>query len=322
MLENSLIVDHDQRAVLLDDFPLGSEVQRHDRDLLEIDVLPDVQFGPVGEREHTDRLALLHLAVVEVPQFRTLVLRIPAVLAVTEGVDTLLGPGLLFVATGTTEGGIEAVLVQCLLEPFGLHDVGVLGTAIREGVHVLRHTLGVDVGDQLKAHLLDHLGAKAVHLLELPARVDMQHRERQLAREKGLARQVQHYGRIFADGIQHHRVAELCSDLTNDMDAFRLQLFQMRQFVDHGYSRFADGRPAGRGMGATLTRPQILIRKPLRPKSYRFISTRRRVAKPQKCWVHHPLHSQGKLHAGFGQSINSCLMPKRLARYSPSACTP
>src|SRR3546814_10799521 len=102
----------------------------------------------------------------------------------------------------------------------------------------LFRSLGVDVGDQLKAHLLDHLGAEAVHLLELPAGVDMQHRERQLAREEGLARQVQHYGRIFADGIQHHRVAELCSDLTNDMDAFRLTQFQMRQFVDHGYSRF------------------------------------------------------------------------------------
>ena len=98
-------------------------------------------------------------------------------------------------------------------------------------------TPSADVGDQVQPHLADHLLAETVHLLKFPACIDMQHRKRQLARKKAL-RAVQHHGRILANGIEHHRVAELRSNLANDMDAFRLQLFQMRQFVDHGYSRF------------------------------------------------------------------------------------
>ncbi|MNW05298.1 hypothetical protein D3C71_2015310 [compost metagenome] len=76
----------------------------------------------------------------------------------------------------------------------------------------------------------------------------MHHRKRQFAREEGFARQMQHHGRILADRVQHHRVIELGGHLTNDVDALRLQLFQMRQFVDHGYSREyrSYGRPAGR----------------------------------------------------------------------------
>ncbi len=135
-----------------------------------------------------------------------------------------------------------------------------LRTAVGEGIHVLRHTLWIDVGDQLKAHLLDHLGAEAVHLLEFPACVDVQHRKWQLARKEGFARQMQHHGRILADGIEHHRVTELGGDLADDVDAFRLQLFQMRQFVDHGYSRigrWTAGRPLiGRNSNTALNSNQ------------------------------------------------------------------
>ncbi len=106
-----------------------------------------------------------------------------------------------------------------------------------ERVDALRHTLWVDVGDQVEPHFLDHLVAEAVHLLEFPLGVDVHHRERQLAREESLARQVQHHGGILADRVQHDRVVELGGHLADDMDAFRLQLFQVRQFVDHGYSR-------------------------------------------------------------------------------------
>jgi hypothetical protein len=45
--------------------------------LLEVDVLPHVELGPVGQREHADALARVDLAVVEVPQLGALVLRVP-----------------------------------------------------------------------------------------------------------------------------------------------------------------------------------------------------------------------------------------------------
>ncbi|MNQ56294.1 hypothetical protein D3C85_704140 [compost metagenome] len=125
-----------------------------------------------------------------------------------------------------------------------------------EGVDALGDAFRIDVGDQVQAQLGDHLVAEAVHLLEFPLGVDVHHRERQLAREEGLARQVQHHGGVFTDGVQHHRVIELGGHLADDVDAFRLQLFQMRQFVDHGYSHKTYGlRPAGRERARTIARP-------------------------------------------------------------------
>jgi hypothetical protein len=131
------------------------------------------------------------------------------------------------------------MLVQRLLEALGFHDIGVLGTAVGEGVDALRHAIRVDVGNQIQAHFLDHLVAKTIHLLEFPARVHVHDRKRQLARKESLARQMQHHGRILADRVQHHRIIKLGGDLADDVDAFRLQLFQMRQFIDHGCSRIA-----------------------------------------------------------------------------------
>src|SRR5690606_998880 len=129
----------------------------------------------------------------------------------------------------------------------GLHDVGVFGTAVGERVDPLRHAIRVDVSDQVQAQLGNHLVAKAVHLLEFPLGIDMHDRKRQLAREKSLACKVQHHGGVFTDRVQHHRVIELGGHLADDVDAFRLQLFQVRQFVDHGYSRkLSYERPAGR----------------------------------------------------------------------------
>ena len=254
VLEDALVVDHDQSTVLLDDFAFGGEVQRHDWNLFQIDVLPDVQLGPIRQREDADGFALLHFAVIDIPQFGALILRVPAMLAVAEGIDTLLRPRFFFVAACATKGGIEAMLVERLLETLGLHDVGVLGTAVGEGVDALSHTVRVDVSDQVEVHLGDHLFAETVHFLEFPASVDVHDRKWQAAGEKRLTCQMQHHGGVFADGIEHHRIIELGGHLTNDVDAFRLQLFQMRQFIDHSYSRIGRWTAAGRNEGATLAR--------------------------------------------------------------------
>src|SRR5258708_9890701 len=46
------------------------EIQRHNRDILHVDILPDVQFRPVGEWEDADRFALVDAGVVQTPQLR------------------------------------------------------------------------------------------------------------------------------------------------------------------------------------------------------------------------------------------------------------
>ncbi len=151
-----LVVDHDQRAVALDDRALAGQVERHDRDVLEVDVEPDVELGPVREREHADRLAALLLRVVQAPELGPLVLRVPPVLRGAEREDALLRTRLLLVAARAAERGVEAVLRQRLLQPLGLPHVGVDGRTVRERVDVLRDRVRVGVHQELEAELPRH----------------------------------------------------------------------------------------------------------------------------------------------------------------------
>src|SRR3546814_8527751 len=93
--------------------------------LFRSDILPDVQCGPVADREDADALPLVLAGIVEVPQFRALVLGIPAVAGGAEGEDALLRPALFLVAAGAAEGRVEAVEVERLLQPLRLPHVGV-----------------------------------------------------------------------------------------------------------------------------------------------------------------------------------------------------
>ena len=102
----------EQHAVALEHAALVGEVDRRDLDALAADVVPDVQLGPVGDREDPHVLALVDPAVVEAPQLGALHLRVPLAELVAVGVDALLGAGLLLVATAAAEGGGEAVLLD------------------------------------------------------------------------------------------------------------------------------------------------------------------------------------------------------------------
>jgi len=62
---------------------------------------------------------------------------------------------------------------------------------------------------------------------ELPHRVDMQGRERGLARIEGLQRQMQEQRRVLADRIEQNRLIELRRSLAHDVDALRLQLAEI-----------------------------------------------------------------------------------------------
>src|SRR5207302_5160654 len=87
----TIVIDHDHHAFAPDDRPFFCEVERHDWDVFEIDVLPDIQLCPVRQRKDTDALALMNLGVENVPQFGSLILWVPAVELVAEREDALLG---------------------------------------------------------------------------------------------------------------------------------------------------------------------------------------------------------------------------------------
>src|SRR3546814_3113072 len=86
----------------------SSDVCSSDLDLLELDILPDVEFGPVRQRKDADALALRLARIIQPPQFWALVLGIPAVAGRTEREDALLGPGFLLITARAAERRVEA----------------------------------------------------------------------------------------------------------------------------------------------------------------------------------------------------------------------
>ena len=112
-----------------------------------MDVLPDIEFGPVREWEDPDALVLLDFGVVEVPEFGPLVLGVPAVELVAKRKDPLLGPAFLFVPAGAAEGGIKPVLIEGLPQGLGLHDVGVDLAAVGERIDPLGPPFLIGVDD-------------------------------------------------------------------------------------------------------------------------------------------------------------------------------
>ncbi len=83
--------------------------------------------------------------------------------------------------------------------------------------------------DKFRANLPRVRVTKLDHLWEFVAGVDMQQGKRNLAREKRLLRQTQHYGGVFADGIEHHRARKFSRGFAQDVDALRLQRPQVIQ---------------------------------------------------------------------------------------------
>src|SRR5581483_7116206 len=81
--------------------------------------------GPVRQGEDAHALAPVLLHIVERPELGPLALRVPAVIAVAKAEHAFLRPALLLVAARPAERGVEAVLVERLLEAFRLPHVGV-----------------------------------------------------------------------------------------------------------------------------------------------------------------------------------------------------
>ena len=78
-----------------------------------------------------------------------------------------------------------------------------------EWIDAVRQALTMGVYNQIEAEPRRGFVAKPDHLAKFPGRVDMQNRKRQLGRKERLTRKVQQDGRILANGIEQHRLAEL-----------------------------------------------------------------------------------------------------------------
>ena len=68
------------------------QIQRNYFDLFNVDVLPNVKFGPITDGENPDALSGRNLSVIDVPEFGSLILRVPSMVSVSEAKNSLLSP--------------------------------------------------------------------------------------------------------------------------------------------------------------------------------------------------------------------------------------
>ena len=229
------------------------------------DVLPDVELGPVRDREDPDVLAGMVAAVVQAPQLGPLVLRVPLAELVAEGEDPLLGPGLLLVAAGPAEDGVELVLGDGVEQGPGLQavprgvDPGILDhpAGVDRLLHRGHHQPGAQLGDPPVAEL-EHLG-------EVVAGVHVHHREGDAGRPERLLGQPQHDDRVLAAGEQQDRPLELGRHLPDDVDRLGLEAVQMGELYvlcgHRGAPEWLDGRCAvGGTVGAGVGERSMIAR--------------------------------------------------------------
>jgi hypothetical protein len=225
-------MDAEEHAAAGEHLPLVREVDRRQADALPLDVLPDVQLGPVGQREDPDALAVVDPPVVERPQLGPLVLRVPLAEVVAEGEDPLLRPGLVLVPAGAAEDRGEPVLLQRVEQDRGLDPVAGAVRRLDHGAVVdgLLHARD----HQLHAELLDPAVPEVEHLLEVVAGVHVHDRERDARRMERLLRQPEHGDGVLAAGEQQHRPLELGHHLADDEDGLGFQGLQLGQLVPLG----------------------------------------------------------------------------------------
>jgi hypothetical protein len=77
------------------------KVQVRQFNLFEVDILPNVEFCPVRDREHAEVFAEVLAAVKDIPELGALVLGIPLAKIVAVREEALLGTGFFLVAAGT-----------------------------------------------------------------------------------------------------------------------------------------------------------------------------------------------------------------------------
>ena len=143
-----------------------------------------------------------------------------------EAEDPLLGAALLLVAARAPEGGVEAMMVERLLQPLGLPHIGV-ERAVVERVDPALDRLGVPVDEQRHPAFRRHPVAQRVHLAEFPRCIDVQQREGRGAREERLAREMQHHRAVLTDRIEHHGIVRLGHHLAHDVDRLGLEPLQV-----------------------------------------------------------------------------------------------
>ena len=186
------------------------EVEGRHRDALALDVLPDVELGPVEQRVHAHVRAGLEVGLEVAPELRRLVVDVPVVLHVARREVALLGARALFVRAHADDHARvrrvvlvfhempervvhaqarpltrEGVLERHRLEVAAALDA--VAVAVGKG-RLLVERLAVLADDEVQVPLERQAIAVLDHLRHLVGGVDVHQRDRHVAEER-LARQ-------------------------------------------------------------------------------------------------------------------------------------
>ena len=209
--------DGEQHAVTLDDLALVGVVDRRQLDLLAADVLPDVELGPVRQREHAQVLTGPDLPLVQLPQLGSLPLGVPLPERVAERQDALLGARLVLVAAGAPEGGVELVGGDRIEQGRGLQPVAhatrprVGHSALVDGVLHLGHQEPCALRLDLRVPVVEHLG-------EVVAGVHVHDREGDPAGPERLGGQVEQDSGVLAPAEEKDGPLGLGGHFADDED--------------------------------------------------------------------------------------------------------
>src|SRR5471030_2415667 len=100
-----------------------TEIERRDFDFFRGDILPDVHFGPVAQREDAKMFPVMKPSVKDVPKFGPLIFRVPLAELVPMRKEAFLGPCFFLVPARSADGGVGAEFLQRVEEGDGLEPV-------------------------------------------------------------------------------------------------------------------------------------------------------------------------------------------------------
>ena len=164
--------------------------------MLTLDVLPDIEFGPVGNREHAKVLAGLQAGVKQRPELRALSLGLPLAEAVAVRKDTLLGSGFFFVAARAADQRVEAELVDCFQQRHRLVHIARLA-GMRQAHGAALHRVFDVAHDQFGPEFFCAQITEIDHFLEVVAGIYHQQRIGDTADTKSFFRTPEHDQRVF-----------------------------------------------------------------------------------------------------------------------------
>src|SRR5262249_8141747 len=105
------------------DWAFLGKIERNDRNVLQEDVMPDINFGPIRQWENSDGFARTNAGIEQIPKLGPLVARIPCVPLRAKRKDSFFRSTFFFVASSATKCRVETVKIKRLLQCFRFHDV-------------------------------------------------------------------------------------------------------------------------------------------------------------------------------------------------------